>query len=204
MNKTKVIFTVAAALAVCAQARAKEWDQTDPVSGSIQSVEAAAEAMPSPAGRPVESAEPAASSSEQSAIAGVAVVDNRVYLSPISPLDVKDFRFELILNNTGDRVGANVSVCGVIRSATGKGAGRSMSCQPVVYRFPGLSYDPATKQVLSGGEVVARDRGFWHGGLKLEKEFKPEFKIVKSLVDRGFNRDTQLSIEVALARTAAR
>jgi hypothetical protein len=201
MNKPKVIFTIAAALAVCGQARAKEWDQTDPVSGSIQSVRAAAEAMPSPASQP---AGPAASSAEKSGIAGVAVVDNRVYLSPASPLDVKDFRFELIINNTGDRVGANVSVCGVIRGATGKGVGRTMSCQTVVYRFPGLSYDRATKQVLSGAEVIARDRGFWHDGLELEKEFRPDFKIVKSLIDRGFNRETQLSVEVALARTTPR
>ena len=204
MNNSKVIFTVAAALAVCAQARAKDWDQTDPVSGSIQAVNAAAAAMPSPAGQPAEPSNPAAASAEKSGIEGVAVVDNRVYLSPVSPLDVKDFHFELILNNTGDRVGANVSVCGVVRGATGKGAGRTMNCQTVVYRFPGLSYDPATKRVLSGGEVVARDRGFWHGGLTLEKEFKPDLKIVKSLVDRGFNRDTQLSVEVALARTAPR
>jgi hypothetical protein len=165
MSRSKVVLALAAALAVCAQARAKE---------------------------------------PESAIAGVAVADNRVLFSPASPLNAENFHFELVLNNTEDRVGASVSVCAAARGAAGgKGNRRILSCQTVVYFFPDLSYDPATKQVRSGAEIVARDRGFWHGGLALEKEFKPDIKIARSVVDRGFDRDAQLSVEVSIARAAA-
>jgi hypothetical protein len=201
MKKSSVIYVVVAALAVCAQARAVGWDQADPVSGSLESVMSAAKDMPAPAGQ---AAEPRAVSGGKDSIEGKAVVDNRVSLSLISPLNVKDFGFELLLNNTGDRVGANVSVCGVHEVTTGKGAHRVMTCQTVFYVFPGLRYDAAAKQVLSGDEVVARDRGFWHGGLKLEKGFKPEYKIVGRQIDRGFNRDTELSVEASIARASSR
>jgi hypothetical protein len=136
------------------------------------------------------------------ALAAEEVADSRITLSAVSPLDVKDFRFELFLNNTKDRVGANVSVCGVTGTTTGgKSMNRIMSCQDVVYVFPGLTYDAATQRVLSGTDVVARGGG---NEFELEKGFEPQYEIVSRPVDSGFNRDTELYVKLALARASSR
>jgi hypothetical protein len=58
-----------------------------------------------------------------------------------------------------------------------------------------LRYDPAAKQVLLGEHVIARDRGFWQGGLKLEKGFKPVYNIAES----RDGRSVTVGLEIARA-----
>jgi len=139
-------------------------------------------------------------SAEGDGIAGVAVGGDRVYLPLVIPAGPKDMDYELVLNDTQDRVGANVSVCGTIKSEpTFKGMIRVLSCQSLVFVFPQLRYDPAAKQVLWGREVVARHR-FWRGGLALEKGFKPDFIIVQSQADQTFNHVTDIAVEFKIVR----
>jgi hypothetical protein len=110
-----------------------------------------------------------------------------------------DMALDIVLNRARNRVGGLVSAC---HAATSAAPRRRRSCQDILFRFPGLRYDAPRKAVLLGEEIVARDRGFWRGGWKLEAGFAPEFRLVKKSEDNGFEQTTQQFLELALVRKA--
>ena len=81
----------------------------------------------------------------------------------------------------GTEVEPQVFVCGRISAPAGtkpfQHPGSKGNCRAIRFAFPQLRYDPTAKQVLLSEHVIVRDRGFWQGGLKLEKGFKPVYNI---------------------------
>lgn len=131
--------------------------------------------------------------SEKILAAGRAVSGNIVESEPLHSPQITP-RIEL--NNDGDRVGAGVRYCAVYFERSG--------CRLITYVFPELRFDKASKQVFWGDTLVARDRGFWGGGLQLQGGYALKTEIVRRRVDTGFDRSDVLTLEVSLVQQASR
>jgi hypothetical protein len=128
------------------------------------------------------------------------LANDRITLPVISKrVESSDLNLNIVLNRAQDRVGGRVSVCGTVISVAPR---RMRTCQEILFVFPGLRYDASRKAALLGDEIVARDRGFWGGGWRLEKGFSPEFRLVERSDDDGFEQTEGQSLELTLVRTA--
>jgi hypothetical protein len=136
------------------------------------------------------------------------VIGNRIVAKPVASgrvtlpvlsqeVQSSDMSLDIVLNHAQNRVGGRVSACGAVIT----GAPRRMrSCQDILFVFPDLYYDASRNAVILGEQIVARDRGFWRGGWKLDGGFTPEFRLIKRSEDDGFEQTTGQFLELALVR----
>ena len=127
-----------------------------------------------------------------------AAAGERIYALPLAGNIILlpglfDMSLTLVPDRARDSVNGKVSVCKPVTNMDSPR--RRQYCQTILFNFPALRYDASLKAVLLGAQIVALDRGSWHGGWTLDDALKPEFRLVEKPARDGF---AQKFLELAL------